>query len=355
MSRERTFELQQDIDQAAQPMNTASTGLAQALRVEAPVNDVGELQLGPVSLPIPRPGPGEVLVEIHAAAVNPSDVKAALGMMPHAVWPRTPGRDFAGVVVEGPSNLVGTQVWGSSGDLGIRRDGSHATHMVMEADAVRAKPAGLTMVQAGSIGVPFVTAWEGFLRSGMPASGETVLILGINGKVGQAATQIATMLGARVIGAVRRDEPYAGHASSPVDIVDASSTDVAERVRELTDGRGADIVFNTVGSPYYTAGAAALGKGGRMILIATIDRAVPFDIFAFYRGRHTYFGIDTLALSTAETCDRLDGMREGFERGALKPYDIAPTLSLADAGRAYADVLGATRDRLVFAPRGAGR
>jgi hypothetical protein len=61
-----------------------------------------------------------------------------------------------------------------------------------------------------------------------------------------------------------------------------------------------------------------------MILIATIERAVPFDIFAFYRGRHTYFGIDTLALSTVETCDRLDAMRDGFESGALKPYDIAP-------------------------------
>ncbi|NMG40670.1 zinc-binding dehydrogenase [Chelativorans sp. ZYF759] len=343
------------MERAAQTLNTAPSRTADALRIAAPVKEVGELQLGPQSLPIPEPGPDEVLVEIHAAAINPSDVKAALGMMPQAVWPRTPGRDFAGVVVAGPSALVGTEVWGSSGVLGIRRDGSHATHMVMEADAVRAKPAALSMVEAGSIGVPFVTAWEGFLRSGMPAAGETVLILGINGKVGQAATQIATMLRAKVIGAVRRDEPYAGHASGPVEVVDVSSTDLAERVREMTDGRGADIVFNTVGSPYYTAGAAALGKGGRMILIATIDRAVPFDIFAFYRGRHTYFGIDTLALSTAETCDRLDGMREGFDSGALKPYEIAPTLSLSDAARAYADVLGATRDRLVFEPRGAGR
>lgn len=343
------------MEQSAELLNNAAPKMAHALRIEAPAKEVGALQVAPVSLPVPLPGPGEVLVEIRAAAINPSDVKAALGMMPQAVWPRTPGRDFAGVVVAGPSEFVGTEVWGSSGVLGIRRDGSHATHVVMEADAVRAKPASLSMVEAGSIGVPFVTAWEGFLRSGLPEAGETVLVLGINGKVGQAATQIATMRGAKVIGVVRRGEPYAGHASQPVEVIDASSTDVAERVRELTDGRGADIVFNTVGSPYYTAGAAALGKGGRMILIATIDRAVPFDIFAFYRGRHTYFGIDTLALSTAESCDRLDAMRDGFESGALKPYDIAPTLSLDDARQAYANVLGATRDRLVFVPGGASR
>lgn len=338
--------------QQAQPTSGSGQGASRALRVEAAVKDVSDLRLAPIERAMPKPGSGDVLIEIRAAAINPSDVKATLGMMPSAIWPRTPGRDFAGVVIDGPSELVGTEVWGSSGDLGIRRDGSHATHMVMEAAAVRAKPKNLSMLQAGSIGVPFVTAWEGFLRSGLPEAGETVLVLGLNGKVGQAATQIATMRGAKVIGAVRRDEPHEGHASGPVEVVDASSVDVAERVRELTNGRGADIVFNTVGSPYFTAGAAALAKLGRMILIATIDRAVPFDIFAFYRGRHTYFGIDTLALSTVETCDRLDAMREGFESGALRPYNIAPPVPLEDAEKAYAAVLGATRDRLVFAPNG---
>ena len=118
-----------------------------------------------------RSAPGDVLVEITAAAVNPSDVKAAIGLMPYAVFPRTPGRDFAGVVVDGPADLIGKQVFGSSGDLGIRRDGTHATHLVVEADAVVEKPDSMTLDEAAGIGVPFVTALEGFRRAGMPSAG----------------------------------------------------------------------------------------------------------------------------------------------------------------------------------------
>src|SRR5438445_9294118 len=88
-------------------------------------------------------GPNDLLIELKAAAVNPSDVKAATGLMPYAVFPRTPGRDYAGVVVDGPAGTVGREVFGSSGDLGIRRDGTHATHLTVEADAVVEKPKNL--------------------------------------------------------------------------------------------------------------------------------------------------------------------------------------------------------------------
>ena len=103
-------------------------------------------------------GPNDVLIEIKAAAVNPSDVKAAIGMMPYAVFPRTPGRDYAGVVISGPVKMIGWEVFGSSGDLGIRRDGTHATHLVVEAEAVVRKPANISLAEAAGIGVPFVTA-----------------------------------------------------------------------------------------------------------------------------------------------------------------------------------------------------
>ena len=89
-------------------------------------------------------GAADALVAIRAAAVNPSDAKAAIGMMPYAVFPRTPGRDFAGVVVTGPADLRGKEVFGSSGDLGIRRDGTHATHLVIEAAALVEKPAAIS-------------------------------------------------------------------------------------------------------------------------------------------------------------------------------------------------------------------
>jgi NADPH:quinone reductase-like Zn-dependent oxidoreductase len=301
------------------------------------------------------PGPdGDVVVEIKAAAVNPSDVKAATGLMPYAVFPRTPGRDFAGVVVAGPSALVGREVFGSSGDLGIRRDGTHATHLVVEAGAVVEKPGSLSLAEAAGIGVPFVTALEGFRRAGMPKAGESVLVMGVNGKVGQAATQIATWHGARVVGVARRAETYEGHASAAVEMIDASRDDVAARVRDLTGAKGADVVFNTVGDPYYAAGTASLAKLGRQIFIAAVHRIVEFDIFAFYRGRHTYVGIDTLALSSLETADVLRELAPGFASGALKPFPIRSSASypLERAAEAYRAVIGSARDRIVLLPQG---
>src|ERR1700753_4191980 len=127
----------------------------------------------------------EVLIEVKAAAVNPSDVKAATGLMPYAVFPRTSGRDYAGVVIDGPEGWIGREVFGSSGDLGIRRDGSHATHLAVEAEAVVEKPKGLSWEEAAGIGVPFVTAMEGLRRAGIPQSGETIVVMGVNGQVGQ--------------------------------------------------------------------------------------------------------------------------------------------------------------------------
>src|SRR6185312_8986777 len=171
----------------------------------------------------------EVLIEVKAAAVNPSDVKAATGLMAYAVFPRTPGRDYAGVVVDGPAGTVGREVFGSSGDLGIRRDGTHATHLAVEAEAIVEKPKAISWEEAAGIGVPFVTAMEGLRRAGMPKPGETVLIMGVTGKVGQAAVQIATWHGARAIGVARKAEPYRGHTNSPVEMIDGSATDVADR------------------------------------------------------------------------------------------------------------------------------
>src|SRR6202161_4161300 len=95
----------------------------------------------------------EVLIEVKAAAVNPSDIKAATGLMPYAIFPRTPGRDYAGIIIDGPAGTIGREVFGSSGDLGIRRDGTHATHLAVEADAVVEKPKNLSWDEAAGIGV----------------------------------------------------------------------------------------------------------------------------------------------------------------------------------------------------------
>jgi NADPH:quinone reductase len=337
-------------------MSTAQSGPnlaveARCVRLNAKADTPAEVAPVVEMQPLSR-GEGQVLLEVKAAAVNPSDIKAATGLMPYAVFPRTSGRDYAGVVIDGPAGMIGREVFGSSGDLGIRRDGTHATHLVVEADAVVDKPKNLSWAEAAGIGVPFVTAIEGFRRAGLPERHETVLVFGVTGKVGQAAVQIASWRGARVIGVARKNEAYAGHSNGPVEMIDASTTDVAARVRELTDGKGASIVFNTVGDPYFDAAHKSLALRGRQILIAAIDRIVQFNILEFYRGQHTYVGIDSLGLSSVATGAVLRELVPGFLSGHLKPFPIKPTAiyPLEDAKSAFIAVAGSSRDRVILRP-----
>ncbi|MCX7560994.1 zinc-binding alcohol dehydrogenase family protein [Sulfitobacter sp. F26204] len=332
--------------------STPTEMLATRARLATKVAEIASLSPEIVTEAITTDDENDAIVQVRAAAVNPSDVKAATGLMPYAVFPRTPGRDFAGTVIAGPADLIGKDVFGSSGDLGIRRDGTHGTHVIVPRGGLVPKPSAMSFAEAASIGVPFVTATEGFRRAGMPTAKDVVVVMGVNGKVGQAATQIATWRGARVIGVVRRDEGYEGHASAEVEIINAAVEDVGERVGALTNGRGADIVFNTVGDPYFAAAHKSLGKLGRQILIAAINHVVDFNIFEFYRGRHSYYGIDTLALSSAETGDVLKELLPGFESGALKPFTVADgaQYSLQNISEAYAAVMTSSRERVFIIP-----
>jgi NADPH:quinone reductase-like Zn-dependent oxidoreductase len=323
-----------------------------SVRVLEKSKDIDSLALQFDTQSVPAFGEAECLVEVASAAVNPSDVKAVLGFMPHAVWPRTPGRDYAGRVVDGPAALVDKAVWGSGGELGIRRDGTHARYLVVPAQSVREKPSSLTMDEAGAVGVPFITAYEGLRRAGGAGDGDVVLVLGANGKVGQAAIQLATLAGATVIGVGRTGEPYIGHASGKVRMIDASSSALDEVVRDVTNGHGADIVYNTVGSPYFERANRAMAVRGTQIFISTIERPVPFDIFAFYRGQHTYVGIDTLALDAQEGAAILDALLPAFERGALKPFPIEEdyVFELDDAAHAYQAVYRGATHRVLLKP-----
>ena len=100
------------------------------------------------------------------------------------------------------------------------------------------------------------------------------------------------------------------------------SGDIAAVVRAETGGHGADIVYNTVGSPYFAAANQAMAHGGRQILISTVERPVPFDIFAFYRGRHSFVGIDSLALDACASAGLLRELLPGFASGRLRPFPV---------------------------------
>ena len=320
------------------------------LRVNQKASSIADLRLELVEQVPTQPAPGFALVRVMAAAINPSDVKATLGIMPKAVFPRTPGRDFSGIVIEGPAEWIGKEVFGSGGDIGITRDGSHASFLHLPVEALHLRPMNITIEEAGAIGVPFVTAFEGYRRSGFPQAGMTVAVMGANGKVGQAAVQIAAMYGAKVI-AVQRSSTFDAFSCSVVQVVnsrDLSPDEIADSILQLSGGKGADIVYNTVGSAYFEAANKSLAKGGAQILIATQDRAVPFDIFTFYRGMHTYVGIDTLALDCVASTTLLDLLRSGFESSKLKPFPVDQVFSLDNALEAYKLVLSGSKKRVVF-------
>lgn len=323
-----------------------------ALHVNTKAAGIDALELLYTEQALPTSNDQEVVVRVQAAAINPSDVKATLGIMPHAVFPRTPGRDFAGEVVRGPANLMGLKVWGSGGDIGITRNGSHAAYLVLPLAAVKACPQGLSMEEAGAVGVPFVTACEGFARAGGLQASQTVVVLGANGKVGQAAVQIAARAGAKVI-AVQRQDLLEGFACQPVTVVNATQTEPGQRIMELTAGKGADVVFNTVDQVYWELGHSVMAKGATQIfIIATKGQTVPFDVFKFYRGMHNFVGIDTLALDCVRSCELLDALRPGFEDGSLKPFPVAPedVLPLTQAMQGFRSVLAGAKNRIVLKP-----
>lgn len=306
---------------------------ARALRVNDKALNTDALNPQLVAQSRPVPNAGQALVEVLAAAVNVSDAKAALGMMPHAVWPRTTGRDYAGRVADGPPEWRGVEVWGTGGDLGITRDGSHARWLLLPVEALSRKPPEVPMGAAGAVGVPFVTAWEGLRRAGLQAS-QQVAVFGASGKVGQAAAQLARRAGAQVVTIGREDGARA-----------------AAKVMDATGGRGADIAFNTVGSPWFQAALDSLAIGGTQVLISTIERSVPFDILPFYRRNLQMIGVDSLKLGAAACARILDALAPGFADGSLRAFEVdGPLLALDEAADAFRRVLAGARDRVVLAP-----
>ncbi len=325
---------------------------SQALRVTERVSVAAELNPVLIDVALPDAPEGCAVVEVSAAGINPSDVKAAMGMMPYAIWPRTPGRDYAGKVVAGPAEWLGQEVWGTGGDLGITRDGTHTRYLVLPAAALVRRPDFIPAPSAAMAGVPFVTAYEGLRRAGLSGAGQTVLVFGANGKVGQAAIQLASRAGARVIGVELGGAAYVGHAASEVTVIDGSRDDIAAQVMALTGDIGADIAYNTVGSPYFAAALASLKVGGRQIVISTPDRNVPFDIQAFYRRDLQLIGVDSLKLDATRCAAVFRELLPGFEDRSLQSFPVGAcaVVPLAQAREAYIKVLEGAQDRPVLAP-----
>ena len=306
-------------------------------------------------IPDPQPRAGELVVRIRAASLNPSDAKNILGRMEGTTLPRTPGRDFAGVVVDGPSAMIGAEVWGTGGDVGFTRDGTHAELVVLPIAGVRPKPKNLTFEEAASAGVNFVTAWIGLVEIAGFQGGETVLATGAAGGVGSAVTQIAKWKGGRTIGVDRRPMSPERQKEYGIDqplVADANESykSMIEGAAQFTGTQGVNVVYDCVGGPLFEPCLSTLGHLARQVSITSVgDRRVSFDLVDFYHRRLSLFGMDSRAYDTQASAAILERLTPGFESGALKPIPVMRRFSLDDAVAAFTQVDdGAIHGKAVF-------
>jgi NADPH:quinone reductase-like Zn-dependent oxidoreductase len=258
------------------------------------------------------------LVRVKAAAINPSDVKNVAGFFSQTTLPRTPGRDFSGVVISKGEHEA-KEVWGSGPGLGLTRDGGHAEIIAVPTDFVAAKPKQLTFEQAAAIGVPFTTAWAALVGAGELRSAETVLIIGAGGAVGTAAIQIANWKQARVIGADRSSHPIPGTEA----VVGTNNGDLREQVFDVTGGRGVDVVFDMVGGTVFEPGLRSLRLGGRYVVISSPGTSrVSFDLVDFYHNRAHMIGVDSNKFEPNELKMIMQELNRGFEAGALHAPEL---------------------------------
>jgi len=296
----------------------------------------------------PRGSPELAVVRVAAASVNRSDVKNVAGQMEGTTLPRIPGRDFSGIVEKGPAAWLGAEVWGTDGELGFTKDGTHAERVAFPVNALARKPRCLTHEQACTVGVPFVAAWLGCISYARLEAGETIAVVGAGGAVGSAVVQIARALGSRVIG-IGRTRPSEPTAALLHDFV-KSDGDFSEGVRRLTHG-GAEVVFDTVGGVLFEPSLRALRHRGRLVEISSTGRRrVEFDLIDFYHNEAVLFGADTRKLDASASMHLLTQVAAGFEAGRFQSPAVAGSFALDDGARAYGEVARGTAGRVLIVP-----
>jgi NADPH:quinone reductase len=301
-------------------------------------------------VPVPSIGSGDVLVKIEASGINPSDVGSVLGKFPTAVLPRIVGRDFAGKVVDGPVDVIGAEVWGSGGDLGISRDGTHAEYVAIPRQAATRRPKNLSMEEASAVGVPFITAFSALVSVGQLKEGEWVIVSGAAGSVGQAATQIAHAKGARVVALIKdASDRWVSESGAVRATAQSDRGDLNRVVREATNGKGADLALNGVGSSVFGALLEALAVEGRQVVYSAAGgREFPLDLSTLYRNQFAIFGLDTQKFDATRCAGILSNLAPLFESGALTPPKIAGIYNLSQVREAYGRVAAGGGGKVVF-------
>ncbi len=297
---------------------------------------------GPQSLnveedPDPKPGPGEVAIDVAAAGVNFADTLMVTGKYQEKPeLPFTPGLELAGRVTALGAGVTGV----APGDrvIGLVDRGAFAEVALVRADEVYPIPDSMDFDVAAGFPITYGTAHGALVWRAELKPGETLLVHGAAGGVGLAAVDVGKALGAEVIATAGGPEKLEiARAHGADHLVDYRSEDIRERVKALTGGRGADVVFDPVGGEVFMASLRAVAWGGRLLVIGFAAGKVPeipanlllvknLAVLGLYWGAYRQ---KAPALLRAQ----FETLTGWYAEGRLAPL-VSHRLDLAEAGRA---------------------
>ena len=284
-------------------------------------------------VPDPQPGPGEAVLRMHSAGVNPTDITARSGRAPAPpggfVFPSLLGREGAGVVEAVGDGVANVAV---GDEVALRNAAySYAELVKSPAENLYKLPEGLGMLEASTAVITYSTAWDALVNKCQVQAGQTVLVQGAAGGVGIAGVQIAKQLGATVIGTASTEEKLAYAAAQGMDHgVNYSGGDYADRVRELTGGAGVDAIVDGVGGNAFLESLNCVKPGGRIAIYGTAGgREVTLNLNTLFRLRIAVLGSGGTGTSHAD----FEALLQMLADGRLKPT-VERTWPLAEAGEA---------------------
>jgi len=237
--------------------------------------ELGAESLALEELPSPRAGPGQVVMDVKAAAVNFPDVLMMQGKYQFKPpMPFVPGCELAGVVKETGEGV--THVKAGDRALAIVMHGAFAEEALADAARVIPIPAAIDFETAAAFMFTYGTSYHALKDRAHLTHGETLLVLGAAGGVGLAAVELGRHLGARVIAAASSPEKLeACRRRGAGDTIDYTKEDLRERVKALTGGRGVDVVYDPVGGAFTEAALRSLAWGGRLLVVGFASGDIP--------------------------------------------------------------------------------
>lgn len=217
-------------------------------------------------MPRPIPAPGEVLIKVHATGVNFPDILLCQGKYQLKLEPPfIPGMELAGTVAGLGEGVTGFKV----GDAvcGGNKQGGFAEYAILPTTTLRHKPDNLSFEQAAAYSAAYLTAYVALVRRGHLQRGETLLVHGASGGVGMAAVDVGKLLGATVIATGGSDEKLARVKAYGADHVINTANGFRQQVKDLTGGRGADVIYDPVGGDVFDESVRCIAFDGRLLVI----------------------------------------------------------------------------------------